>query len=415
MARKLAKKASNIVVWAILGLLVVALAGFGVTSFTGGSAVVGRVGSADITVDEYFLALQNEIRVQSAQQGRAISIADLQASGLDAAILRALVGRAALLSEAREMGLSVGDAAIAEQVRNDPNFVGASGGFDPEVYRLVLASQGLSPGEYEEDLRDNLTRALLQVAVIGGVEAPAALVDAITARETERRDFSYIRISVGDLEGEVGEPTAEDLQAHYEANEAAFTRPEQRAITYAWVTPEMILDEVDVDPVAIERLYESRLDEFQRPERRLIERLTFPSEDAAAEARAALDAGETDFETLVEDLGLTLDLIDDEVSAADLPDEAAAAVFAEDAAEIVGPVAGEFGPTLYRINAVLGAVDIPLDEASEDLRAELAVEAARRALAAEREAIDDALVGGATLEDLAAETLMQLGQIDYSP
>ena len=253
----------------------VALAGFGVTSFTGGTSQVGRVGSAEITAEEYFRAIENELRARSADAGAQVRFADLQAEGVDLAIRNALIARAALLSEATEMGVSVGDETIAEQVRNTPDFQ-AAGGFNREAYAFALERIGLTPAEYEESIRDDTTRALLQIAVIGGIEAPSLLADALTAREMERRDFTVALVGADALGESLPEPTEAELLAYFEANEDAFTLPEVRRISYAWVTPEMILDEVEIDEADLRQLYATRTEEYIRPERRLLERLVFP-------------------------------------------------------------------------------------------------------------------------------------------
>ena len=60
MAKK--NKAGQVVVWIILGLLILALGGFGITSFGGSVRYVGSVGDTDIGVEEYGRELQQELR-----------------------------------------------------------------------------------------------------------------------------------------------------------------------------------------------------------------------------------------------------------------------------------------------------------------------------------------------------------------
>ncbi len=78
------------------------------------------------------------------------------------------------------------------------------------------------------------------------------------------------------------------LQAYYRANEAAYTLSETKAITYAWVTPEMILDTIAIDDDALRALYEERASDYIRPERRLVERLVF-ADDCGCRSRQVPD------------------------------------------------------------------------------------------------------------------------------
>lgn len=414
MAKRAGKKASDIIVWIILILLMVGLAGFGIGSFGTSAVEVGRVGSAPISAQQYARALQAELRAQAAQGGPFTTLSAMRAAGLDRAVLDGLVARAALAHEADVMGVSVGDEEIALQIRNTTTFQGPGGAFDRSGYEFLLQQQGFTTEEFEETVREDISRSLLQSGIVGGMQMPDTFTETLLAYQTETRSFTLARVTEDDLTAGLTAPTDEELQAYYDDNQARFERPEARAITYAWITPDMIMDEVSVDEAALRALYDERISQFVQPERRLLERLVFPSQDEAIAAIAALEAEETDFDTLVEDRGLTLEDVDlGEVSADDISDAAAEVIFADTEREIFGPLESEFGPALFRVNAVLAASEISFEEAQEDLRDELAEEAARRAIDAMAENMDDLLAGGATLEELADETEMVLGTVTW--
>jgi peptidyl-prolyl cis-trans isomerase D len=159
-------------------------------------------------------------------------------------------------------------------------------------------------------------------------------------------------------------------------------------------------------------MYDERIDTYVQAEKRLVERLVYPSQAEAEAAKARLDAG-TSFETLVADRGLALDDIDlGDVSADDLG-AAGEAVFALTEPGVVGPFDSDLGPALFRMNAILAAQETSFEEAKPDLAAEIQIDAARRAIADKVEAIDDQLAGGATLEDLVADQGMALGAVDF--
>jgi peptidyl-prolyl cis-trans isomerase D len=415
MAAKAGKSLSRLFVWVILALLFVALAGFGIGSFGGGASRLGEVGETEITAQDYARALDNEIRAQIAQTQTPVNLADLRARGIDEAVLASLVARAALANETGALGLSVGDAEVARQIRAIEGFQGVDGSFDREAYEFVLSQQGLGPRDFEEDVREDTSRALLQAAVVGAIRAPEIYADSIAAFQGETRDLAILTLTEDDLADPLPAPTAEELQAYYDDNSDRFERPEARRITYAWLIPAQIMDTVEVDEDALRQLYDARIDIYRQPERRLLERLVFGSEEEAQAAFDAIEAGETDFDTLVEERDLTLDDIDlGEVAFEDLPAAAAEVIFADTESEIIGPLTSRLGPALYRVNAVLEATETSFDDARGDLREELADEAARREIAVMREEIDDLLASGATLEELAETTPMSLGQIDFT-
>ena len=99
-------KPGNIAVWAILGLLVVAMGGFGITSFGGSIRDIGSVGRTPISVNDYFGALQQEIRAAEAQTGQRFSLQQAELFGLTDRARSQVVTAAAMDEEARRLGLS---------------------------------------------------------------------------------------------------------------------------------------------------------------------------------------------------------------------------------------------------------------------------------------------------------------------
>ncbi len=122
MAKSAGKKASNFIVWIILLLLVVGLAGFGATNFGGSTQSVGSVGDTEIGVNDYARALQNELNALQSQTGQVFPLAQAQAFGIDRRVLQRLVADAALDNETASIGLSVGDEEVGQRIREIPDF-----------------------------------------------------------------------------------------------------------------------------------------------------------------------------------------------------------------------------------------------------------------------------------------------------
>lgn len=408
------RKGSTVLVWVLMALLIAGLGGFGVTNFGGGTARIATVGDRPIEVTEYARALQQELQAFSAQLGQPVTMEMAQTLGLDSQVRRRLITAAALDNEAARIGLSVGDARVAQEIMANDAFMGVTGAFDRETYRFTLERNNLTEPAFETRVREDLSRSLLQGAVAGGFMAPAPMVSALQAWIGETRGFTLLRLTEADLPTPLPDPTEADLRAFYDANPALFTAPEARRITYAALLPEMLSQTIQLDEAALRAAYDERIAEFVQPERRLVERLVFPTDAEAAAAKARLDAGET-FEALVEERGLTLADIDlGEQSREDLG-AAGDAVFALTEPGVVGPLPSDLGPALYRMNGILVAQTTAFEDAREALAAEQMADAARRAIADRIEDLDDLLAGGATLEDLAREAGLELGTLDYAP
>lgn len=408
------KKKSNVVVWVILGLLILAMGGFGATGFGSSLSTVASVGDRDITVQDYADAIQAEQSRVGQQFGQRLTLDQMQALGLDRRVMERLLAGAALAGEADRVGLSVGDGEVALRIRENPAFAGISGGFDREGYGFALDRAGLSERAYEDQVRDEIARELLQAAVVGGTEPPATFINTLTAYVAETRDITLTPLTLADLPSGELAPTEAELQTFYDDTPALFETPELRAITYAWITPDRLVDEIPIDEAQIRQAYDDRIDQYRQPARVLAERLAFADSAAADAARAAIESGETTFDALVEERGLTLDDVDQgEIARADVDAAVADALFALEQPGLAGPVDTLLGPALYRVNAVLNPTEVTFEEVRDDLAAEIGLDVARRQIEAARESIDDLLASGATLEEVAADTELTVGNLRW--
>lgn len=407
------KGGRSLVVWVLVAMLIAGLSGFGVENFGGATAKIGRVGEIEIEANDYAREMQGQINTLTRQFGAPVSMADARSFGVDRQVLAGLVNRAALDNEAARLGLSVGDATVAAELGKISAFQGISGTFDREAYALTLQQNGTNEAAFEANLRRDVARALLTGAVAGGVVSPSPLTDTLVAYAGEKRGFRLLVLDDTALEAPLAAPTPAEVQAHYDANIATYTRPEAKRVEYAALLPETLAATMEVPEDEVQKAYDARLSEFMIPEKRLVERLVYPDEAAALAAKARLDQG-TSFDDLVAERGLTLEDVDlGDVTREELED-AADAVFALTEPGTVGPLPSALGPALYRMNAILAAQETTLDAARPELLQILQTEAAARAIADKVEAIDDALAGGATLQDLSTEFGMTLASTDYA-
>lgn len=404
---------SRMFVWIILGLIIVGLIGFGSTNLSGSIRSIGKVGDKEIPINTYARALQQEMAALSAQTGTNISFAQAQLFGVDQQVLARVLSTTLLDAEMDRIGISAGDEVLREQLLQISSFQGLDGQFDRQAYTFALDNAGLNEREFEAQLRDEIARTMLQAAVLTGAKTSDTYAQTFVAYLQETRDVTWAELTSADLTEALPEATEADLRAHYDTNIDAYTLPETRQITYAWLTPEMILDTVELDEQSLQDAYDRRFDEFNTPERRLVERLIYPDEATAADALARLTDGSATFEDLVTERGLELINIDmGDVTAAELGD-AGDIVFVSPEPGVVGPAPTNLGPALFRVNAILSAQTTSFEDAQPLLREELAYDRAARVIDAQITDLEDLLAAGATLEELAADTEMQLGQIGY--
>jgi peptidyl-prolyl cis-trans isomerase D len=207
----------------------------------------------------------------------------------------------------------------------------------------------------------------MQYSVTQGYGTPQPYVDAIMQYVGARRGFEILKLSPDDLAQPIPTPTEAQLQAYYKAHPKTYTSLPAKRITYAALLPDQVAKSMKIPEAKLKEYYDTHKSDYVKPERRLVERLVYPTEAAAKAARAKLDAGQATFEQLVQQRGLSLT-----------------------------------------------DIDLTFDQAKSDIRDEFGHQEAKQKIQSQEEHLNDLLAGGATLEQLAKETDMTLGTIDFT-
>lgn len=412
MARS-TNKLSKTFVWILLGLLIIGLAGFGTGNFGGRANSVGSVGEKTIGVNEYVRALQNQINAASAKFGTEISFQQAQLFGIQQQALSRLVVEKTLENEADLLGISSSDETVHNKLMTVNAFQGVDGSFDRTAYDFALQNVGLSESEFEQQLRDEEARLLIQRAVLGGINMQSSFGDYAMKYFLEARAIAILELDETDLPSPIAVPAENILKTHYEENIDLFSLPKSKSITYVILTPEMLVDQISVEDDVLLKLYEKNIDAYKQPERRLVERLNYLDLAAAERAEERLKSGDVDFDGLVKERGLTLNDVDlGDVSRDDLG-EASEAVFDISSGETTAVLETDMGAAIYRVNGILNAQEISFEEVREELKREFAFDQARRLIELEQMRLDDLLAAGATLEELERESEMSLETTIY--
>src|SRR5258706_9814254 len=171
MLQQLRKASKSWVASAIIGVLVLAFALWGVADIFrgGGDTVVADVGSAQISSADYDRQLRNQIRAFSAQTQTEITMDQAKAIGLHRNVLDMASSQTALDEQGKSLGLTASQTTINNQITNDKNFVGAGGAFDQNVFVPALQDNGFSPQGFMATTAQTITRGQLIDAAIDGV------------------------------------------------------------------------------------------------------------------------------------------------------------------------------------------------------------------------------------------------------
>jgi len=403
MLEALRRGVKGIFVQALIGLLVIAFAVWGIADvFTGrGQTSLARIGKTEISQDQFQQALQLEISALSRQFGRRLTVEQARQFGIDQRVLSNLIGKAAIDTHARELGLYLSDATIAEAIRNDPTFQGMNGTFDRNFFTEILRQNGLSEQRYFADRRADEVREQLTETLAGGNVPPDYLIQILHRYQGETRTIAHMTLDPA-VSAKVDAPDEEKLKAYYEQNKRRFVAPEFRKVPLVLLTAAAVQKRVAVSDEEMKDLYEREKATFATPERRRIQQISFPDRAAAEKALATIKAAPS-FEEGLKGLELKESDIDlGTLAKSDMIDKAIAdAAFKLEKGQLSEPVTGTFSTVLLRVADITPGKQSTLEEVKDQLRDRIAGERVNREIQDLHDRIDDARAGGSSLKEVA--------------
>jgi peptidyl-prolyl cis-trans isomerase D len=378
-----------------------------------GSEDLITVGDTKIGPHEYMRTQQEMLRAMSAQAGRSLSLQEARALGLDSRVLERLIGGAAVDNHARELGLNISDAALLEQIMQDPNFKDATGNFNPAAFQQALHNMGLSEQGFLASQRETNLRRQILTTIGKVVNAPEVLVDALNRYNGETRTLRYVLVSQ-EAAGSVADPTDDDLKRYYDNHHAKFTQPEYRKVGILAVTPETVKEHVNITDRDLQAAYEASKDTLGKPEKRHVQQIAFPDMAAATAAHDKIQSG-TDFVQVAKDQGMSEADVDlGMVTRSQLADSAVAdAAFKLELNKVSEPVTGKLGTVvLLRVTEIDPGKTPTFDEAKADLEKKILKERASGAIFELHDKIEDQLAAGAKLSEVADKLKLNYQVID---
>jgi peptidyl-prolyl cis-trans isomerase D len=401
------KRIGSIVVKIFSFLLILGFGAWGIQDMlgyqVGGGGAVAEVGKQKLGPQTFYSEVNRELSRMRQLFGNRLSIEDARKFGLVERVLERQIGEMATLESAQDLGIVISDGLVRQAIQAEPMFAGLAGNFDRQRFELLLSQNGLSEGEYVARVRADLASQQLLGNVAAGATAPKAWVNAIYRYREEKRQVESVFVADASA-GALTEPTDAQLRAHYDANKETYTAPEYRAITYVSLNADDLANEIEVSDDELRTAYDHRADEFTKQEKRKVRQMLIGDEAKAKSAHQRLVEG-ADFVQVAKEVAgqdeAAVDLGD--VTKSDLLPELADKVFATADGAVTEPIKTALGWHIFQVNGVTPGGTMSFEEAKPQLLKDVQREKAIDGLYDLSNTFEDALGGGATLEEAAKQ------------
>jgi len=278
-------------------ILVVGMAAWGVENIfnqvrNGLGSDLMAAGDASVGVDAFDRRIEMLLRNVNQQSETPISKEDAVQRGMVDQVFALDQSQTRNLGYAGKIGVKPStDAVIAQLKKVDAFKNPLTGELDLATYQRVLAQNGFSQTEYENQVKSDLTLAALQNGAKAGMVAPGVLKSIQSRYLAESRDVAWFVLDAASVPKPAA-PTEEEVLAFYNENLDALKQPERRAIDMLRISADDFVSKVEVSEQEIATIYEAgKSERFSEPEQRTYVELMFDTRDAARSAFGALAGG----------------------------------------------------------------------------------------------------------------------------
>lgn len=412
MLQAIRSKVASWVAKALFAMLILSFAVWGIGDiFTQRTTpqTVATVGDTKVTPVQLDRAFRDLVAQYRQAFGPAFDTEQARQFGLVDQALDGLVRDALFDETAKRLGIRVSDALVRSEITEIPAFKDATGRFSPAQFRFVLQQNQLSEQDVITIVRRNLSQQALTAGLAGAAAAPGALAEDLYRHRMERRVAEVVEIGAARFV-DVPAPDEATTAAYHRDNAPRFTKPETRDITLIKVTVDDLIGEVSANEDEIALAYAQRSGEFRRPERRSVDLVQTDDRDAAQRlAEAARASG--DFAAAATEAGREIIPADDaEQDSLFLP-EIGRAAFALAAGAVSDPIETGLGWYVVRVRTIQPATERPLAEVRDELALGVRREKAIDRLFEFTNRLEDALAGGASLEEAANRFQLRLEKV----
>lgn len=192
-----------------------------------------------------------------------------------------------------DLHLTTSDAQLARQLQQDPNIAALrdkEGKLDMERYKQLAASQGMTPQQFETQMRVQMARDQVLQGVVRSGLASSMQADTTLNAFFQQREVAIKRLEPSAYVSQV-QSTAEELQQHYQSHSAQFQSTEQADIEYVVLSLDAVLPTITLNEADVKTYYEQNLSRLSGTEQRRASHILLSvAKDAPAADKQAVKA-----------------------------------------------------------------------------------------------------------------------------
>lgn len=278
------------IAWAIVILLIVPFALWGIQEYFGGGGpqVVATVDGEKIHQRDYTQAVSRErdmMRQQlermrqifGEQYDRPIVDEEVKKQALDK-----LINSEVLRQNASDSGMRISNTMVVNRIKSYEVFQ-ENGKFSPELYKSIISRNEGAAYFEQQTAREMLTQQLY-AGLTSSVLTTQKDIDLMLRLQEQKRDLEFLTLMAADYKQE-SDATDEAIKTFYDGHLADFMNPEKVSVEYVELSAADLGKTVEPTEEQLQEFYKDRSSQFKVPAERRTSHILISVEEGADEAK----------------------------------------------------------------------------------------------------------------------------------
>ncbi len=280
-------RASSLVAYVIIGLLILSFALWGIQEYfgAGGAPAAATINDVEITAPEFSDRFQEYRQQLRSNLGRSYEQQFPDESVIKQQVIEGMVDMEILRQEVTEAGFRISDTSLIQKIQQVPQFR-RNGKFDPDLYTRLLQAQRYDKARFESELREQEKLEQFELSLASSSFMTQADLQRFQQLFGQSRSFSYALVQVNPDSIEVSD---QEVDAYYSENETQFQTPEQVRLAYLELAEEALFDQISIGEDEVLSIYQGQPERFMTSELRKARHVLIRVPKEAADNPAAWD------------------------------------------------------------------------------------------------------------------------------
>lgn len=364
---------------------------------------IALIGDEAVTAEE-LTGTANSALEQARASNPTLTMEGFVSNGGLEDVLESLKLRIAASEFGKLIGLKVSSRLVDSEIAQIPGFRGIDGKFDRAAFQATLRQRGLTEADVRSDIARGMYLQQLFAPTAYGTVMSQSMAHRYASMFGETRSGMVAALPAAAFLP-AGEPSQAVLQKFYQDKRGRFIRPERRVVRYATFGEEALKNVPPPSQAQIAERYKQRADDFTAKELRDLTQLIAPTKAAAQAIVNEVKAGST-LEAAAKAKGLSTIANKQRTRqqvAANHSMAVANAAFTAAQGGISTPAQAPLGWVVMRVDSVTKRPARSLEQVRGELTEQLALENKRRAFGALVESVEDNVLDGSNIVEIAKD------------